>query len=135
MPNIEQGASKGRGLLVILALMCALAVALASLRHTGSLAFPIDDGYIYSNYVLAAVQGAPFTYNSGELSGGITGLGWYLLTGVAYAIVAPFYALLGMLAPPLFRDDIELSRQAGHLYIASYLVGAACLVATALGLR
>src|SRR5688572_19260313 len=120
MRNVEQAASKGRGLLFVLTVLCVLAVALASLRHTGSLAFPIDDGYIYSNYVLAASQGAPFTYNSGELSGGITGLGWYLLTGVAYALVAPFHALLGSLAPPLFRDDIELSRQAGHLYVASY---------------
>ncbi len=131
----EGSAGKGRGLLVALAVLCALAVAVASLRHTGSLAFPIDDGYIYSNYVLAASHGEPFTYNSGELSGGITGIGWYLLSLVAYTLLAPLHAFLGSIGPPLFAQDIETSRQAGHLYLASYLVGAACLAATALGVR
>src|SRR5687768_732970 len=65
----------------------------------------------------------------------MTGLGWYFLSIVAYALVAPLHALFGSLAPPLFRDDVEISRQAGHLYVASYLVGMACLAATALGVR
>jgi hypothetical protein len=143
MSDVEQGADlerersegKGRGLLIALAILCSLAVAVASLRHTGSLAFPIDDSYIYSNYVLSASYGEPFTYNSGELSGGITGIGWYLLTFIVYLLLAPFHAFLGSLGPPSFRQDMDISRQAGHLYLAAYLVGAACLAVTALGVR
>src|SRR5438128_2764621 len=81
--------------LVGVAVGCALAVGVASLRHTGSLAFPIDDGYIYSNYVLSASQGHLFSYNPGETSGGITSPGWYLLCTLAYLLLAPFHGLLG----------------------------------------
>lgn len=124
------------GLLIAgVALLCALALAVASLRHTGSLAFPIDDGYIYSNYVAAAAQGQFFTYNPGETSGGITGLGWYLLCLVAYGLLAPFHALFGGLAPTLVSGNGPLAAQAGHLFLAAYLPGAACLAATGLGTR
>jgi hypothetical protein len=124
------------GLLIAgVALLCALALAVASLRHTGSLAFPIDDGYIYSNYVAAGAQGQFFTYNPGETSGGITGLGWYLLCLVAYGLLAPLHSLFGGLAPTLVSGDAPLAAQAGHLYLAAYLPGAACLAATGLGTR
>ena len=110
-----------------------LAIGIASLRHTGSLAFPIDDGYIYSNYVANAAQGDFFTYNSGERSGGITGLGWYALTFVAYVTLAPFHALLGWAAPLSVQGDAGLAAQAGHLYLSAYLPGALLLAATATG--
>jgi hypothetical protein len=109
------------------------AVAAAAARHTGSLAFPIDDGYIYSNYVLQASQGHFFTYNAGETSGGITGVGWYLLVTLAYWLLAPFHALLGGLAPEIVRTNAEVAQQAGHLYLAAYLPGVVCLAATAVG--
>src|SRR5437870_7280450 len=102
--------------LAFLGVGCALAVAIASVRHTGSLAFPIDDGYIYSNYVLSASQGHFFTYNLGQTSGGITGLGWYIVLLVAYWLLSPFHALLGGLAPAIVRSDAQLAQQAGHLY-------------------
>jgi hypothetical protein len=120
-------------LIALVALLCVVALAVASLRHTGSLAFPIDDGYIYSNYVAAAAQGQFFSYNQGETSGGITGLGWYLLCLVAYGLFAPFHSLLSGLAPALVAGDTALATQAGHLYLAAYLPGAVCLVATGLG--
>lgn len=123
-----------RALLVLLVVACCVALALAAARHTGSLAFPIDDAYIYSNYALALAQGQPFSYNPGETSGGITGLGWYLLCTLFYGLLAPFHGLLGGLAPPAVRAvDPELARQAGHLYLAAYLPGLLCLAATALG--
>ena len=116
-----------------LSVACCLAVALASLRHTGSLAFPIDDGYIYSNYVLSAAQGSFFSYNAGETSGGITGFAWYVLCTLAYWLLTPFHSILEGLAPPLVRGDVELSRQAAHLYLSAYLAGAICHALTALG--
>lgn len=122
-------------LLVAVAVLSCLGVAVASLRHSGSLAFPIDDGYIYSNYVLAASQGHAFTYNLGESSGGITGLAWYILSTLSYVLIAPFHVWLGGLAPPIVKGDNVLATQAGHLYLAAYAVGAICLVATALGVR
>ncbi|HYP39580.1 MAG TPA: hypothetical protein VEX13_04400 [Chloroflexia bacterium] len=124
-----------RWLLVLLAALCAGAVSLASLRHTGSLAFPIDDGYIYSNYVLSASQGHFFTYNLGQTSGGITGVGWYLLCVATYILLAPFHSLLAILGPPTFDADSALATQAGHLYLAAYLPGVVCLAATALGVQ
>ena len=121
--------------LVALAALCSIGVAAASLRHSGSLAFPIDDGYIYSNYVLAASQGQPFTYNPGEQSGGITGLAWYIVSTLSYVVLAPFQGLLGGLAPPIVQADAPLAMRAGHLYLAAYLSGVLCLAATALGVR
>lgn len=120
--------------LILLALACALAVLAASWRHTGSLAFPIDDGYIYSNYALSGAQGHPFTYNSGETSGGITGLGWYLLCIVSYWLLAPLHGLLGGLAPAEVQAaGSGLAHEAGHLYLAAYLPGVICLAFTAVG--
>ncbi|HKP53829.1 MAG TPA: hypothetical protein VJ183_14405 [Chloroflexia bacterium] len=121
--------------LVALTALCSLGVGAASLRHSGSLAFPIDDGYIYSNYVLAASQGHLFTYNIGETSGGITGLAWYLLSTLSYLLLAPFHGLLGGLAPPSVQADAALAMQAGHLYLAAYIPGVLCLAAAALGAR
>ena len=122
-------------LLVAVPVLCSLAIAFASLRHSGSLAFPIDDGYIYSNYVLAASQGHPFAYNLGEQSGGITGLAWYLLSTFFYVLLSPIHAWMAGLAPPLVQSNAALSAQAGHLYLAAYFPGVLCLVATALGVR
>jgi hypothetical protein len=122
-------------LLVALAALCSLGVGAASMRHSGSLAFPIDDGYIYSNYVLAASQGHAFTYNLGETSGGITGLAWYLLCIISYTLLAPFHDWLGGLAPLTLPSDAALAEQAGHLYLAAYIPGVLCLAVTALGVR
>src|SRR5436190_20309513 len=101
-----------QALLAGFAVLCALAVCAASLRHTGSLAFPIDDGYIYSNYVLTASAGHPFTYNPGQTSGGITSIGWYVLCTISYLLISPFHALLAGLGPPIARSNPELSAQA-----------------------
>ncbi len=128
------GVGRG-GWLALVPTACVGAFALASLRHTGSLAFPIDDGYIYSNYVLAAAQGHPFTYNLGQVSGGVTGLGWYILCTLSYWLLAPFHSLLGGLAPAPIPHGTELARQAGRLYLSAYLPGAISLVATSLGTR
>ncbi len=120
--------------LFVFAIVCALAVCAASLRHTGSLAFPIDDGYIYSNYVLSASQGQLFTYNPGETSGGITGFGWYALCVVAYWLLSPLHGLLGGLAPLQVQNvGQDLAQQAGHLYLAAYLPGVLCLALSAVG--
>lgn len=129
----EMPQRRAEALLAFTAFLTCAAVAVASLRHTGSLAFPIDDGYIYSNYVLAASQGQPFTYNPGETSGGITGLLWYVLCTLSYWLLAPFHAFLAPLAPPAIDSNPELARQAAHLYLAAYLPGVICLAATALG--
>lgn len=121
-------------IITLFSVACAVAVLGASWRHTGSLSFPIDDGYIYSNYVLSAAQGAPFTYNPGETSGGITGLAWAILSVLAYWLLAPFHALLGGLAPAEVQAaSVSLSQQAGHLYVAAYLPGVLCLAFTSLG--
>jgi uncharacterized membrane protein YhaH (DUF805 family) len=122
-------------LLIAAVVLSCVGVAVASLRHSGSLAFPIDDGYIYSNYVLAASQGHPFTYNLGESSGGITGLAWYILSTLSYILIAPLHAWLGGIAPTIAQGENALAAQAGHLYLAAYVVGAICLAATALGVR
>src|SRR5437764_1396485 len=109
------------------ALLSCLALAAASLRHTSSLAFPIDDGYIYSNYVLSAAHGHFFTYNAGEASGGITSAGWYLLSTLFYWLLLPFHSLLGALAPPAVTGASALANEAGHLYLSAYIPGAICL--------
>jgi hypothetical protein len=124
----------GWGLVAVAGLSC-VGVGVASLRHSGSLAFPIDDGYIYSNYVLAASQGHFFTYNLGETSGGITGLAWYILSTLSYTRLVPFHGLLGGLAPLYLQSDASIAMQAGHLYLAAYIPGILCLAATALGVR
>ncbi|MEA2575142.1 MAG: hypothetical protein QOH93_2440, partial [Chloroflexia bacterium] len=129
------GGRVGGWLIVAVAFLCALSLAGASLRHTGSMAFPIDDGYIYSNYVASAAQGQFFTYNPGETSGGITGFGWYLLCLLVYWLLAPFHSMLGGLAPVIVRENPGLAAQAGHLFLAAYIPGALCLAATGLGTR
>ncbi|MDQ6694648.1 MAG: hypothetical protein M3014_09550 [Chloroflexota bacterium] len=116
--------------LVSLSLLCAAAVVGASIRHTGSIAFPIDDGYIYSNYVLSAAHGQPFVYNSGESSGGITSIAWYILCTLSYWFLEPFSALFGHVIA-----GKPASLEATHLYLAAYLPGVLSLTATALGVR
>ena len=125
--------ASGAWVLAGLAMACAGGVGVAALRHTGSLAFPIDDAYIYSNYVLYAAHGHLFTYNDGELSGGITSFSWYVLCTLAYWLISPLHDLLGVLAPPVVRADAALSAQAGHVYLAAYLPGLLCHAATVLG--
>jgi hypothetical protein len=126
----------GRGWYVSLALLavgCALALGAASLRHTGSVAFPIDDGYIYSNYVLNASGGEFFTYNLGETSGGVTSLGWYVICTLVYWILLPLHNFFTWLAPPEVQADVSLARQVGHLLAAAYLPGLIFHALTALG--
>jgi hypothetical protein len=127
------GVRPGGWLIVGIAFGCALAFGAASLRHSSSLAFPLDDGYIYSNYVLARVVGRPFEYNAGEVSGGITGMGWYAICVLFYRLLLPVQGLLGGLAPAVVRDDVGLAQQAGHLYLAAYVPGVIFLAVTALG--
>jgi hypothetical protein len=127
--------SWGGVLLALVGVASCAAIAAAALRHTQSLAFPIDDAYIYSNYVLSAARGHPFTYNASETSGGITSLGWYFVSLLAYVLLSPLHSTLGGFAPPSVRQDAALAAQAGHLYLSAYLPGIACLVLTGLGVR
>lgn len=119
--------------LALLAVGCSLALGAASLRHTASVAFPIDDSYIYSNYVLNASGGDFFTYNQGETSGGVTSLGWYIICTISYWILLPLHNFLAWLAPPEVQSDIVLSRQVGHLYGAAYLPALIFHALTAIG--
>jgi hypothetical protein len=116
------------------AVLCSLAFLFANLRHTQSLSFPVDDGFIYSNYVLGASTGHPFEYNPGETSGGITGLGWLLVCTLAYWLLAPFHALLGGLAPPEVQlASLALAQQTGHLLLAAYIPAIICFAFTVVG--
>jgi hypothetical protein len=117
-----------------LAVACALVFLFAGLRHNQSVSFPVDDGFIYSNYVLGASTGHPFDYNPGEASGGITGLGWLLLCTVMYWLLIPFHALLGGLAPPEVQAvSADLAQQTGHLLLAAYIPAVACFAFTVMG--
>ena len=80
------------------------------------------------------MQGPPFFYSLGETSAGIISLGWYVLCVVCYWVLSRFHALLGFLAP-LTVDNRTTAQSAGHLYLAAYLPGTICLIATALGVR
>ncbi len=126
----------GRGLLVaaavLLAVLDALLCARAALGRTGSWSFPIDDAYIYANYARALAAGQPFQYNPGEISGGVTGPAWMILT----AAVQPLTALLGpapaALAPAAVQaGDPTLALTAGRLYATAYLLGVLGLAAAA----
>lgn len=119
--------------LALLAIGCALALGAASLRHTSSVAFPIDDAYIYSNYVLNASGGDFFTYNQGETSGGMTSLGWYIICTLMYWILLPLHNFVAWLAPPEVQNDISLARQVGHLYAAVYIPALIFHALTAVG--
>jgi hypothetical protein len=119
--------------LALLAAGCAMALGAASLRHTGSVAFPIDDAYIYSNYVLNASSGDFFRYNLGETSGGMTSLGWYIICTLSYWILLPLHNLFAWLAPSEVQADVVLARQVGHLYAAAYLPGLVFHALTAIG--
>jgi hypothetical protein len=134
LPAVAPDARRYRWLVPLPALAACAAIAAAALRHTGSLAFPIDDGYIYSNYVAEAARGHLFTYNAGELSGGITSAGWYALSLLANLVLAPAKALMGGLAPQLLQADTRLAEEAGHSYLSAYIPGVLLLAVTALGL-
>lgn len=99
--------------------------------------FPIDDGYIYSNYVREGAKGLLFHYTPAEASGGITGLLWYFalipLRGIVNALtrdelaraVAPAY-LLGV---PLFALFSWLAYRLGRLVLGPLLEGRALFLA------
>jgi hypothetical protein len=80
--------------------------------------FPIDDGYIYSNYTHHAAEGRWFAYqdSGSETSGGITSLLWYLLLTAAYLLVHILAASPGV---------------TGGLELAAYLLGATLLATSA----
>ncbi len=80
--------------------------------------FPIDDGYIYSNYVRHAVEGRWFAYqdSGGEVSGGVTSLLWYLLLTVADLLIHSVAGGLGVV---------------GGAELAAYLLGSLLLASSA----
>ena len=132
--NPHSGLPSTYWIVAALAVLCSLAFLFANLRHTQSLSFPVDDGFIYSNYVLGASTGHPFDYNPGEASGGITGLGWLLVCTLAYWLLAPFHALLGGLAPPEVQAaSASLAQQTGHLLLAAYIPAIVCFALTVVG--
>jgi hypothetical protein len=96
-------------------------------------AFPIDDAYIYSNYVLNASGGDFFTYNLGETSGGMTSLGWYIICTLVYWILLPLHNFFTWLAPAEVQADLSLSRQVGHLYASAYIPALIFHALTAIG--
>ncbi len=111
----------GGGLLVAAPLLVFLRTNLF-LNGGGGFAipsFPIDDGYIYSNYAQHAADGQWFSYQDGggEISGGVTSLLWYLLLTPTYAALRFLLGFSGLGAADL-------------LAIAAYLLGAVLLAAS-----
>src|SRR4051794_28870929 len=103
-------------LLLGLALADGLICGRAALGRTASWSFPIDDAYIYSNYVLSAGQGHLLQYNPGEPSGGVTSPGWFVLLWAGLPLTAPAGAGLTGLAPQVVRAaDPALGALAGRL--------------------
>ncbi|HMA33603.1 MAG TPA: hypothetical protein VKY74_03905, partial [Chloroflexia bacterium] len=116
-----------------LALLDGLLCARASLGRTDSWSFPIDDAYIYGNYVRAAAAGQLFEYNPGERSGGATGAGWMLLLGGVYPLTGSLGSVPARLAPATIRAaDPAAALAAGRLYLAAYSLGALLLAGAAL---
>jgi hypothetical protein len=118
---------------LLIALLDGLLCARAGLGRTGSWSFPIDDAYIYANYVRGAETSGLFQYNPGEQSGGVTGAGWMLLLLVAH----PLTGLLGDapagLAPAAAQAAMPATAlAAGRLYLAAYGWGALLLAGAAL---
>nr|MDQ2807928.1 hypothetical protein [Chloroflexota bacterium] len=128
----RRGRRSGLIVALLLAALDGLLCARAAEGRTGSWSFPIDDAYIYANYVRALEAGQPFQYNPGEASGGVTGPAWMFLL----AAVHPLTALLGpapaALAPRSVQAaDPALALTAGRLYLSAYLLGALGLAAAA----
>ncbi len=118
---------------LLIALLDGLLCARAGLGRTGSWSFPIDDAYIYANYVRGAESSGLFEYNPGERSGGVTGAGWMLLLLIAH----PLTGLLGNapagLAPAAAQAALPATAlAAGRLYLAAYGWGALLLAGAAL---
>ena len=118
---------------LLIALLDGLLCARAGLGRTGSWSFPIDDAYIYANYVRGAESSGLFQYNPGERSGGVTGAGWMLLLLAAH----PLTGLLGDapagLAPTAAQAALPATAlAAGRLYLAAYGWGALLLAGAAL---
>jgi len=121
------------GAFLLLALLDGVLCARAGLGRTGSWSFPIDDAYIYSNYVLAAEAGHPFEYNPGERSGGVTGVGWMLLLWAAHPLTGVLGDAPATLAPAGVRAvDLHLAVEAGRLYMTAYALGGLLLAGAAL---
>ena len=123
------------GLLLLgLAGAAGLICARAALGRTASWSFPIDDAYIYSNYVLAATQGQWLQYNPGEPSGGVTGPAWLLLLAAIYPLTAPLADLARTLAPQLVQTgDPALAATAGRLLLSAYTLGGVLFALAAWG--
>jgi hypothetical protein len=105
----------GAPLLIFLRANAFLNPALPSAFPT----FPIDDGYIYSNYAHHAAEGHWFAYqdSGGEVSGGVTSLLWYLLLTTTYFLVHLLVPALGVV---------------GGTELAAYLLGATLLAISAI---
>lgn len=125
--NVSTNWEGRKGLLIVGGLLLVAAPLLIFLRANGYLngtqfaplpTFPIDDGYIYSNYARHAAAGRWFAYQdvSDERSGGVTSLLWYLL-------LTPTYWLISHLLPSL--------GVAGAAQLAAYLLGGLLLAASA----
>ncbi|HEY0068867.1 MAG TPA: hypothetical protein VGE04_02760 [Chloroflexia bacterium] len=126
-------------LLVVCAALCGTFLLVNRLAVPGLSApgFPIDDGYIYSNYVREGANGLLFHYTPSEASGGITGLLWYFVlipvrvvvnamtAGELVRAVAPAY-LLGV---PLFALFAWLTYRLGRLMLRPLLNGRALFLA------
>ncbi len=80
--------------------------------------FPIDDGYIYSNYAHHLAEGRWFAYqdSGSEISGGVTSLLWYLLLTLVYLLVHLIAGGLGVV---------------GGVEMAAYLLGGLLLASSA----
>jgi len=117
---------------LLLAALDGLLCARAAAGRSGSWSFPIDDAYIYANYVRALQAGQPFQYNPGETSGGVTGPAWMFLL----AAVQPLTALLGSMPATLAPRSVQaadpaLALTAGRIYAGAYLLGTLGLAAAA----
>jgi hypothetical protein len=117
---------------LLIALLDGLICARAGFGRTGSWSFPIDDAYIYANYTRALLDGRPFQYNPGEVSGGVTGAGWMLLLATAEPLTHALGDLPAGLAPTAVRAaDPATALVAGRLYLAAYAWGALLLAGAA----
>lgn len=125
--NVSANSAWRKGVLIAAGLLLVAAPLVVFLRANGYLngsefallpTFPIDDGYIYSNYARHAAAGRWFAYQDvgDERSGGVTSLLWYLLLTPTYWLIAQLLPSLGV---------------AGGLQLAAYLLGGLLLAASA----
>jgi hypothetical protein len=132
--SLPGGRAAFGALLLALALGAGVVCARAALGRTGSWSFPIDDAYIYGNYVLSAGEGRLLQYNPGEHSGGVTGPGWFVLLWGGYRLTAPLAGEAAAWAPAAVQTgDPALAAVAGRLYLAAYLLGGGLLALAAAG--